>query len=62
MTPLQAARANALVGKRQSPAAILSPKQIALAKYIEANPAKNWKNVIGEDMMRAWQEVNAKVQ
>lgn len=62
MTPLQAARANALVGKRQSPVAILSPKQIALAKYIEANPAKNWKNVIGEDMMRAWEEVNAKVQ
>jgi len=62
MTALQAARANALAGKRKSPTEVLSPKQVALAKYIEAHPTKNWKNVIGEDLMTAWEQVSAKMQ
>lgn len=62
MTPMQAARANALVGKRKSPNEVLSPKQITLANYIEANPNKNWKNVIGEDLAVAWEQVSAKMK
>ncbi|MFN7119513.1 MAG: VPGUxxT family thioredoxin-like (seleno)protein, type 2 [Saprospiraceae bacterium] len=62
MTPLQAARANALVGKGKSPDAVLSPKQVQLAKYIEDHANKDWKNVIGEDLISAWEQVNKKVQ
>lgn len=62
MTPLQAARANALVGRGKSPDEVLSPKQIELAKFIENHTNKNWKNVIGEDLMMAWDQVSAKVQ
>lgn len=62
MTALQATRANALVGKGKSPTEILSPKQVALAKFIESHSNKAWKNVIGEDLMAAWEQVSAKVQ
>ncbi len=62
MTPLQAARANALVGKGKSPNEVLSPKQIQLAKHIENQPNKGWKNVIGEDLIIVWEQVSAKVQ
>ncbi len=56
MTSLQAARANALVGKGKSPNAVLSPKQVELAKFIESHSSKSWKNVIGEDLMAAWEQ------
>lgn len=62
MTPLQAARANALVGKGKSLNEILSPKQVELAKYIENHANKDWKNVIGEDLMSAWEQVSKKVK
>jgi hypothetical protein len=62
MTSLQAARANALVGKGKSPDEILSPKQVEFVKFIEKHNNKGWKNVIGEDLMIAWEQVSAKVQ
>lgn len=59
MTPLQAARANALIGKRQSPEAVLSPRQIATAAFIQKHPQKNWKSCIGENFTTAWTRTEA---
>lgn len=57
MTPQQAARANSLVGKGQSPEAVLSARQIELAGFIQANPGRKWKNAVGErDLAKAWAE------
>lgn len=61
MTSLQAARANALVGKGRSPNAVLSSKQIAFAKYVEAHSKKAWKSQIGEELKTAWEEVEAMI-
>ncbi|MCB9285812.1 MAG: thioredoxin family protein [Lewinellaceae bacterium] len=54
MFPLQAARANALIGQGKSPEAVLSPRQVALAKQAKAHPEKKWADAIGKDMMSAW--------
>ncbi len=57
MTALQACRANSLVGKKQSPDTVLSPRQLALLQKIKENPKKPWKNRIGgRDMAKAWEE------
>ncbi len=42
MTDLQRSKANALIGRRQSPASVLSPRQIAMHKAIVANPSAGW--------------------
>jgi hypothetical protein len=55
MTPLQSARANALIGKGDSPEAVLSPRQIQLAAQISARPKAGWRNAIGEDFQKAWE-------
>ena len=57
MTPLQAARANALVGEGRSPDSVLSPRQIVLKSYIEANPEMEWGNRIGADWKVGWRMV-----
>lgn len=58
MTSLQACRANSLVGENQSPDALLSARQLALLKKIQANPKRDWKNMIGRtDLTKAWTEV-----
>lgn len=57
MTVTQAARANSLVGQGKNPEAVLSPKQIALARLVKTQPNKKWNNVIGEDFVQAWDEV-----
>lgn len=59
MTPLQAARANALAGKGQNPQAVLSPRQVDLAKLIQQHPQKPWKSRIGEDIITAWAATEA---
>ncbi|NUO00058.1 MAG: thioredoxin family protein [Saprospiraceae bacterium] len=59
MTPLQAARANALAGKGQNPQAVLSPRQIELAKLIQQHPQKPWKSRIGEAITTAWAATEA---
>ncbi len=59
MTSLQACRANSLVGESQSPDALLSSRQLALLKKIQANPKRNWKSMIGRtDLAKAWAEVD----
>ena len=57
MTPLQAARANNMVGKRELPTTVLSPRQNALADYIAAHQDLEWKNAIGLDLEAAWANV-----
>ncbi|MEM1124230.1 MAG: VPGUxxT family thioredoxin-like (seleno)protein, type 2 [Bacteroidota bacterium] len=57
MTQLQALKVNSLIGQRQVPDAILSPRQLALLKYIRANPNGQWKNQINVDFVEAWKEV-----
>ena len=54
MTQLQAAKVNSLIGSGKSPSSILSPRQLALAAHIQANPKKRWKNAINEDLVEAW--------
>lgn len=54
MTELQAARANSLMANGKSPEEVLSPRQIELARQIKANPKKNWKPVIGKDILESW--------
>lgn len=61
MTPTQAARANSLVGKGNSPNAVLSLKQIELAKYIQENPNKKWENAIGKEISEAWAALPIKI-
>ena len=59
MTSLQACRANSLVGKNQSPDALLSPRQLNLLKKISEDPKKGWKSQIGcKDLAMAWKEIN----
>jgi hypothetical protein len=55
MTPLQAARVNAMINK-PGHRALLSPKQLELLAFIEAHPKAGWKNVIGLDLVTAWKE------
>ena len=59
MNSLQACRANSLVGKRQSPDAVLSQRQLDLLKKVNESPKKAWKNMIGrKDLAAAWVEVS----
>lgn len=57
MTQLQAVKVNSLIGQRQIPDALLSPRQLALLKTIQANPNGQWKNRINEDFVTAWTEI-----
>lgn len=54
MFPLQAARANALIGQGKSPERVLSPRQVELAKQAKAHPEINKAGAIGKDMMEVW--------
>jgi copper chaperone CopZ len=54
MTESQAARANALIGSGKSPDAVLSPRQIVLAKEARSAPDSKLKNRIGKDIMATW--------
>jgi len=57
MTDLQATKANVLVGKRQSPETVLSPRQVKLARFISNNRGGNWKSAINEDFLASWEQV-----
>lgn len=50
MTPLQAARANALLAERQSPEGLLSPRQIAQVRAMQKLPPDKWPNLIGKPL------------
>ncbi|MCB9306557.1 MAG: thioredoxin family protein [Lewinellaceae bacterium] len=57
MTSLQACRANALVGKGQSPDELLSPRQLSLLERIKDDPKQKRKSMIGrKDLAKAWEE------
>jgi len=58
MTQLQAAKVNSKIGKGQSPDTLLSPKQLALLKFIKRNPNKKWKNAINVELSKAWEVTN----
>ncbi|MEM9917631.1 MAG: VPGUxxT family thioredoxin-like (seleno)protein, type 2 [Bacteroidota bacterium] len=57
MTQLQAARVNSLLGRRQLPEQVLSPRQQALVEYIRAHPNHQWPIAINQDFVRAWEKV-----
>lgn len=57
MTKLQAVKANSLVGQRQSPASVLSPRQVALADFIAQNKNLKWKDLVGVDLVEGWASV-----
>lgn len=56
MTSLQACRANSMVGKNQSPDALLSPRQLAILENVRQNPKNKAKSAIGKDLKKAWAE------
>ncbi len=59
MTSLQACRANSLAGQGKSPEPVLSPRQIELGRRIEADPSREWANMIGvADLAGSWEKVN----
>ncbi|MCB0557356.1 MAG: thioredoxin family protein [Lewinellaceae bacterium] len=55
MFPLQAARANALIGQGKSPEGVLSPRQVELASQVNAHPERKWECAIERDIMKAWE-------
>lgn len=56
MTTLQACRANSLVGQGQSPAGVLSPRQVELGRQAEIKADKKWRTAIGAtDLAGAWE-------
>jgi hypothetical protein len=57
MTSLQATRANVLFSAGKTLEDVLSPRQIALAKNIKANPNKGWKPAIGKDIREGASEL-----
>lgn len=54
MFPLQAARANALIGQGKPPEGVLSPRQVELAREAKGHPERKWESAIGKDMVEAW--------
>ena len=54
MTELQAVKANSLVGQRQSPEEVLSPRQVELGVFISKNKNRKWKDLIGVDIEEGW--------
>jgi len=57
MTQLQAARANSLVGNGALPNEVLSPRQVALIKAIQANKKVKLKSAINVDIQKAWEGI-----
>lgn len=56
MTPLQAARVNAALGKHESADPFLSPRQLALLAEIKSRPKADWPVVIGKEITAAWED------
>ena len=57
MTQMQATKVNSLIGQRQLPDDLLSPRQLTLLKEIQANPTAKWENAINKDFVSAWEAV-----
>ncbi len=57
MTNTQIARVNAAIGGLQSPDIFLSPRQLALYKYIESHKDLNWPNLVSNsDFTSSWNQ------
>ena len=54
MTEMQAAKVNSQIGRGKSFANYLSPRQIALADKIKANPKMEWETAVNVDIVKAW--------
>ncbi|MHC5011808.1 MAG: hypothetical protein ACYTG6_12830 [Planctomycetota bacterium] len=61
MTPLQASRANASIGKPEEAAALLSPSQRKLLASIRANPEHPWDDAIGVAFEEAWATASSRL-
>jgi len=59
MLAVQATKANALIAKRQSPADILSPRQLAILDLVKQGKV-NKKNRAKEDFLEEWNEIYLK--
>jgi hypothetical protein len=60
MTPLQASRVNAAVGRRQNTEKFLSPAQLALLRMVEKNPKADWPDTIeSRDIKGDWKKAIA---
>jgi len=57
MTALQAVKVNSLIGENKNPESILSPRQVALAKYVKNHSNKSWTSAINQDIIVAWNKV-----
>ena len=57
MTPLQAARANSMVGQGNKPKMVLSPRQLELVQIIRKNPNEKWPNLINVELGKAWEQI-----
>jgi len=57
LTPLQAARVNAIVGTKGDPLPLLTPAQRALLERIRAEPDAGWPDAIGVGLREAWQRI-----
>lgn len=58
MTAIQATKANSLIGQGKKPDEVLSPRQMALIKYIRQNLDQKWPEAIGQDLVTAWNKVD----
>ena len=57
MTEMQAAKVNSQIGRRKSFSDYLSPRQIALADKVKANPEMNWETAVNVDIITAWKKI-----
>jgi hypothetical protein len=57
MTEMQAAKVNSQIGRGKSFADYLSPRQIALAMKIKANPETEWESAVNVDFTQAWEKI-----
>ncbi len=65
MTAMQAVKANALIGQGLNPEEILSPRQIAIARYAHTNQASWTSAIAAEDwkgqFFKRWQKVQSSI-
>ncbi len=54
MSALQQAKVNAAIGSNQNPERYLSPRQLAVKKYIASNRSQKWASQINQDMKATW--------
>lgn len=53
MTPMQAARVNVALDRKQDPTPLLSPRQVAMVALVKAHPA-DWPVAVGVPIMEGW--------